>query len=457
MLVGCRIFTRNIDRLKSWLSSRRWYPLRGINPSRIVTDYLGHGYLAVLATVDEMEVFSIVKSANDHFLEAELLPNFYSKLDRGELRGITVREFTNSRLPETPNEFSLEVMAPEATHVLVKLTTGSETVVAKWYKVISSTNREPEILSYLTTAGFKRVPRLRKVFLYKDKAVGIMEDFINSSVKGCMPFYASATQSITGKESNMLAKLARDLSQMLAKFHSVMSSCCYRWCSPSQVSRQDVNFWVEEAVNGLRRIPAAAIRIIEEKTGTSFRNFVRNVRDYLQTELDIYVGLKKIRTHGDSHLLQTLWDGKQFYLIDFEGEPGRSDARRASLEPATRDLACIVRSLNYIAFFTYMEVKHVGTCEAFDALLAQEDPIAKNIMNWYWQATSHVISEYLHAVMESSDKVIGQRMLTHSFSSDMLVPWIVERAAYELVYESMYAPEHILIPLLEFFIRRVLA
>ncbi len=448
MYVGSSIFTWCIERLKSWISGRLWYPLRGTGPDRIVTDDLGNGYLAVSAFVNEMELFSIVRQVDDRVVEAELSPDFYRDLARGRINGVSVRDFTGSSMFEIPNEFSLEPIAPESTHVLVKLDFGSEALVFKWYKVVSSTNREPEMLSYLSFVGFERVPRLRNVFLHKDRAIGIAEDYISSAVEGHVPFRETLTQYMTNKSSATLAKLARDLGRMLAEFHSVMSLCRHRWCLPSQVSRQDVDFWVKEAVKGLEHLPVRAKRIIEDATGAPFGNFVRAVGDFLLTELDAYVGLKKIRTHGDSHLLQTLWNGSRFYLIDFEGEPGRSEARRSSLEPAIRDLACVLRSLGYIAFFTYMKLKNVGTQKAFIALLTRDDPIAKDVMNWYWLASSYVANEYFRAVAGSSNEVIGHQ-LTHSSNHDLIAPWVIERAAYELMYEGMYTPERILIPLLE--------
>jgi predicted trehalose synthase len=37
---------------------------------------------------------------------------------------------------------------------------------------------------------------------------------------------------------------------------------------------------------------------------------------------------ERIRCHGDYHLGQVLWTGKDFVIIDFEGEPSRSLGRR---------------------------------------------------------------------------------------------------------------------------------
>ena len=56
---------------------------------------------------------------------------------------------------------------------------------------------------------------------------------------------------------------------------------------------------------------------------------------------------ERIRCHGDFHLGQVLWTGKDFVIIDFEGEPSRSLGQRRLKRPAVVDLAGMVRSFHY--------------------------------------------------------------------------------------------------------------
>ncbi len=57
----------------------------------------------------------------------------------------------------------------------------------------------------------------------------------------------------------------------------------------------------------------------------------------------------KIRTHGDFHLGQTLKTTDGFAIIDFEGEPTKPLAARRRKQCALRDVAGMVRSLDYAA------------------------------------------------------------------------------------------------------------
>src|SRR5205085_704339 len=55
----------------------------------------------------------------------------------------------------------------------------------------------------------------------------------------------------------------------------------------------------------------------------------------------------KIRHHGDFHLGQMLIVKDDVFIIDFEGEPRRSLAERREKAPAARDVAGLIRSIDY--------------------------------------------------------------------------------------------------------------
>ncbi|MET0146875.1 MAG: maltose alpha-D-glucosyltransferase [Ilumatobacteraceae bacterium] len=55
----------------------------------------------------------------------------------------------------------------------------------------------------------------------------------------------------------------------------------------------------------------------------------------------------RIRVHGDFHLGQALWTGRDVIFIDFEGEPGRSVGERSIKRSPLADVGGILRSLDY--------------------------------------------------------------------------------------------------------------
>ena len=65
--------------------------------------------------------------------------------------------------------------------------------------------------------------------------------------------------------------------------------------------------------------------------------------------IDKKIRALKIRTHGDYHPGQVIYTGKDFVIIDFEGEPARSLTERRLKQSALRDVAAMVRSFHYAA------------------------------------------------------------------------------------------------------------
>jgi maltose alpha-D-glucosyltransferase/alpha-amylase len=57
----------------------------------------------------------------------------------------------------------------------------------------------------------------------------------------------------------------------------------------------------------------------------------------------------RIRCHGNYHLGEVLWTGKDFVIIDFEGDPSRPWSDRRRKRAALRDVATMLRSFHYAA------------------------------------------------------------------------------------------------------------
>ncbi len=142
----------------------------------------------------------------------------------------------------------------------------------------------------------------------------------------------------------------------------------------------------------------------------------------------------KIRIHGDYHLGQVLFNGKDFLIIDFEGEPLRALSERRLKYSALRDVAGMVRSFHYAVYSALFRHTSVRTEDA--ALL---DPVAEP---WYTCVAGNYLAEYLKTVNGS-----GLLPDEEEHIEELLNAFIINKAVYEIQYELGSRPGWIGIPL----------
>ena len=142
----------------------------------------------------------------------------------------------------------------------------------------------------------------------------------------------------------------------------------------------------------------------------------------------------KIRIHGDYHLGQVLFTGKDFIILDFEGEPARSYSERRLKRSPLRDVAGMLRSFHYAAYGGLLLNERVRK-EDLPKLL----PLAEQ---WYHYVSGFFMQAYLETAKGS-----GFLPREHEDLDTMLQTYLLEKAIYELNYELNNRPDWILIPL----------
>ena len=150
---------------------------------------------------------------------------------------------------------------------------------------------------------------------------------------------------------------------------------------------------------------------------------------------DAGLGSLCTRIHGDLHLGQILIAQGDAYFVDFEGEPVKPlDQRRARTSPL-RDVAGMLRSFNYVAAMA----AYSGPGDLTEAACAHRQTLLtrfltqtqRAFLTTYWQATANIPHRF-------GKKRDAQALL------DLFT---LEKAAYEVCYESANRPAWINVPL----------
>jgi len=151
---------------------------------------------------------------------------------------------------------------------------------------------------------------------------------------------------------------------------------------------------------------------------------------------------ERIRCHGDYHLGQVLFTGKDFVIIDFEGEPARSLSERRLKRSPMQDVAGMLRSFHYAAFAALLratgEVEGPGT-PALAGLRGYGESWARLWARW---VSATFLGEYLQ-VAGPAPIVPKERE-----SVELLIDiHLLAKGMYELSYELNNRPQWVLIPL----------
>ena len=151
------------------------------------------------------------------------------------------------------------------------------------------------------------------------------------------------------------------------------------------------------------------------------------------------IDTRRTRIHGDLHLGQVLWTGRDMVVIDFEGEPSRPLGERRIKRSPLVDVAGMLRSFDYATSVALAEQVERG-------IIADDPEQATTLAVWgeLWQrwVRSLYLGRYLD-VVEGAGLVPAD-----ADDRDLLLDlYQLEKALYELRYELQYRPDWVRVPL----------
>jgi maltose alpha-D-glucosyltransferase / alpha-amylase len=149
--------------------------------------------------------------------------------------------------------------------------------------------------------------------------------------------------------------------------------------------------------------------------------------------LDRKTNAAKIRIHGDYHLGQLLHTGKDFVILDFEGEPARPISERKLKRSALRDVAGMMRSFQYAAYSALWQ----------PAMRTEDVPFLERWADiWYRLMSSVFLQNYLQTTTNAV-------FVPNNFDDFqiLLEAYLLDKAVYEIGYELNNRPDWVVIPI----------
>jgi maltose alpha-D-glucosyltransferase/alpha-amylase len=154
------------------------------------------------------------------------------------------------------------------------------------------------------------------------------------------------------------------------------------------------------------------------------------------------LGGYRIRVHGDYHLARLLYTGKDFVVTDFEGEAGRTVEDRRVKRSPLRDVASMIRSLDYAVQVTLLGLgSRRGRAQGVirDEDLPTLGPWAEA---WFHRVSREFVTAYLEGVAPAH--------LLPPAEDDrraLLELFVLEKALHEVEAELAHQSEKAIIPI----------
>ncbi len=392
---------------------------------------------------------------------------------RGELVASRTRAFPALRGED--ESLRAAVLRAEQSNTSVNL--GDRLLLKLFRKAEPGLNPELELGRYLTEhTDFRRVPLLAGGLELRTRnaepmTLGVLHQFVPSegdawtfTLNALSRFFERALVSsihpseaelapvpileLAGREAPAVLEeaaggymtQARLLGQRTGEFHLALAGDRE---NPAFIAEAFTGHYRRSIYQSLRSSARTTFDLLRRRLSTLPESLRDEARAVLSLEdsllkqaravMERKIPMARARIHGDYHLGQVLFTGKDFVIVDLEGEPTRSVSERRIKRSPLRDVAGMIRSFEYVAAYA---VRH-GPMRTEDvpALL----PWAGLWRRW---ASANFLSGYLDAVGDAWYLPKGQ----DSFTA-MLDFYLLDKTIYELRYELNNRPDWVGIPL----------
>lgn len=354
----------------------------------------------------------------------KLFLKFYRQLDEGVNPDLELTRFLTERTPfeyAPPFLGALEYRRGKSDPIIIGTLLGYiPNEGDAWQYTMDTLSRYIERVLE-SSAKIDEIPKLHGSLTEID--IDNIHPLLDEMVGGIYPERAAIIGERTGQMHNAFAIEFEDLNFSPENFSLLYQRSVFQ--SLQSHSRRVFQM----ARKNLKKLPddlrekAEDILNKEKKITSKFREIYRKKLNAM-----------KIRIHGDYHLGQVLYTGKDFVIIDFEGEPARSLSERRLKRSPVVDVAGMIRSFHYAA--------HAGLFNHLSVRPEDAETLEPWVDLWYKVVASAFLKSYLKTTKNS-----GFNPEDNSDFGILLRAFTLEKAIYELGYELKYRPDWVKIPI----------
>ncbi|HEX8678813.1 MAG TPA: putative maltokinase, partial [Chthoniobacterales bacterium] len=357
-------------------------------------------------------VLGVEQSNSSMVFENKFFLKLYRKLEDGVNPDVEVTQFLSERT-------AFANVPAFAGSIEYRRGKGEPTVVGAMQAAITSEGDAWEMTLDSVSRFYERV-LARKADLQSEAVAG--GSIVNELIGGIYPERAKLLGQRTAELHLALASEQEDKRFVPEPFNAMGQRSVF----------QNMRAMVRRSWELLgKKLPSLSASVREEAAEVHAAE--KQILAAQQRILDRVSGAAKIRIHGDYHLGQVLYTGKDFVILDFEGEPARPLSERKLKRSALRDVAGMMRSYQYAAYSALWQ----------PSTRPEDIPFLERWADrWYRQMSSTFLLSYLKTAAGAPFIPPDEDDL-----QVMLEAYLLDKAVYEVGYELNNRPDWVVIPI----------
>ncbi|KAF3998198.1 maltose alpha-D-glucosyltransferase [Glaciimonas immobilis] len=331
-------------------------------------------------------------------------------------------------------------------------------------RLFPGTHPEAEMGRYLTELGYANTPAMLGEVVATDtdgavRTLMVLQRFIHNkgdAWEWVMDTMARLIQQIISVEAELVPDAATetapdamheltDFSELLGvrlgELHAALARPSENAAfSPQIATATDIDGWKERVGQQL----ASALDLVTAKSDWPNEDTAREAASLLALRSRLVqlitrlaeagIGTNLTRIHGDFHLGQVLMGQGDVYIVDFEGEPNRPMQQRREKASPWRDVAGLLRSLDYAAAFA----DNAGPGDLGAVAMERK----RQFLGIFSPLCQSAFLDGYRSALQAADAQLPQATETA-----LIGLFTLEKAAYEVCYEAANRPSWLPVPI----------